>query len=192
MERVKKYSKVAAIISLLLIPVAILFDCGGRGAQWPLLTLLAPVALLILLLCFFYLLNKADKSFRTAAVWGISACSIQLLSKLLTIVAFLLYNYFHKSNVGVSMASGVLIYVFYILLLGAFLYLQDRFKKQPLLRSITILFPLVLIGLFAYGLVNVASVQAPLNEYLRATVPYLMSAVFFFVYSISKSNTIAP
>lgn len=192
MEGVKKYSKVAAIISLLLIPVAILFDCGGRGAQWPLLTLVAPVVLLVLFLVFFGFLDKAGKPYHSISVLGLVTFSALLLSDLLVIAGYFIYNYLHKGTMEITVASGVLNYVYYILLLVTFLLLQARFKEQPLLRAITILFPLVMIGLFAYGLVNVASAQSPLNEYLRATVPFLMAAVFFFVFSISKSNTIVP
>ena len=190
MEIVKRYSKVAAIISLLLIPLAILFDCGGRGTKWPLLTLLAPIVLEILFLCLFCLLNKADQSFRTPSVLGIVTFSTRLLSQFLLVFAFILHNYLHRSNVGVTMASGTLMWVYYIVLLVSFLLLQSRFKKQAFLRTVTILLPLVLIGLFAISFVNSAKSTTPLYEYLRSTIPFAMAAVFFYAFSVSNNNTI--
>ena len=141
MERVKSFSKVSAIVSLLLIAVAIMFDCGGRGSRWPLLTLVAPVTLSLLFVIYFSLLNKAGKPYHSLSILGIVAFFARLLSQLLVCATYCVYNYLHKDTLGISMASGFLNYVHYILLLVTFLLLQVRFKQNPFLRAVTILFP---------------------------------------------------
>lgn len=179
MDKLKHFSKNAAIISILLVIIAYLFECAGLGLYWAPLTTLAPIVLQVLFVVFFCRLYQLDEKYRVASIIGILASSARLINQALAIINFCIYNYLHCGTVTLTMIGGLLIYVYYLLLLISFMILQKKFSSDSNLRAITILLPVLLIGFFVLSMMTTG---AKMNDYFRCTIPYIVSSAFFFLF----------
>lgn len=184
MEKITNYSKVAAIISIVLIAATIVMHFSPDFAKTHTMMTLAPfITFAVVCTIFFAMLMKADNKFVSAAMIGVIAYSLKIIQGLLMITMYLVYKYTQAKMQTLFVIEGAVIYIFYLLLFISFFLLSTKLKGQNILKATSILFPIISLAAFLFNMISGES------TFIADFLPFV-GATFFFIsfYSTFKNK----